>query len=148
MASASPLVKVMPASALPSSVVRWASASALTVDDAGLRLALGDRHRRLGRTGQLDPLGLGLGLGDPRSLLAFRAADLRLRVRLGRPDRAGQQLLLLARGLELGQLGLLAGDLLGRLGLGERAGLGGPGLGGGRLRLGLGAAQRRRRAPR
>ena len=43
--------------------------------------------------------------------------------------------------LELGELGLLAGDLLGRLRLGQRTGLRGARLGGRGLRLGLGTAQ-------
>ena len=141
MASASPLVNVIPASALPSRVVRLRLGLGVDRDDPGLRLALGDGDRGLGGAGQLDPLGLGLGLGDPGALLAFGPADLRLGFGLGRPDRAGQQLHLLAGGLEFGQLGLLAGDLLGRLGLGQRSGLRGASLGGRRLRLGLGAAQ-------
>ena len=99
--------------------------------DPGLRLALGDGDGGLGGAGQLDPFGLGLGLRDAGALLALGAADLRLGIGLGRSDGAGQQLLLLARGFQLGQLGLLAGDLLGRLGLGQRPGLGGARLGGG-----------------
>ena len=52
-----------------------------------------------------------------------------------------EQLLLLARRLELGEFGLLAHDLLGRLGLGERPGLGRAGLGSCGLRLGFRPAQ-------
>ena len=75
-------------------------------------------------------------------LLALGAPDLRLGLGLGRSDRAGQQLHLLAGRFEFGQLGLLAGDLLGRLRLGQRTGLGGTRLGRGRLGLGLGSSQR------
>ena len=133
----------MPASALPSSVVRCASAVGVDRDDARLRLALGDRDGRLGRPGELDPLGLGLGLGDrvPPFSPSARRICAAASASAGRTMLV-EQLLLLARRLELGQLGLLAGDLLGRLGLGQRAGLGGARLGGGGLRLGLGAAQR------
>ena len=56
-------------------------------------------------------------------------------------DGGGDELLLLAGSLELGQLGLLAGDLLGRLGLGERTRLRGPRLGCGDLGLGLGSTE-------
>ena len=141
-ASASPFVKTMPASALPSSVVCFGVRLGVDQDDPGLRLALRDRDRGLGLAGELDPLGVGLGRGDPGALLALGAADLRLGLGLGRADRGGEQLLLLAGGLELGQLGLLADDLLRRLGLGERPGLGGARLGRRDLRLGLGPPER------
>ena len=111
-------------------------------DDLGVRLALGHGHGRLGLAGQLDPLGFGLGLGDPGALLALGPPDLGLGIGLRGANGRGDQLLLLAIRLELGQLGLLAGDLLLRLRLGERACLGGAGLGGGDLHLGLGPADR------
>ena len=91
--------------------------------------------------GELDPLRIALGLRDRRALGALGATDLGLGLGFGRPDGRGDQLLLRPGGLELGELGLLAGDLLGRLGLGERTGLGGARLGGRGLGLGLGTAQ-------
>ena len=144
MASASPLVKVMPASALPSRVVRCASASALTETTRACASPLVTVTAASAEPASLTRSASAWACAIARALLALGAPDLGLGLGLGRPDGAGQQLHLLARGLELGQLGLLAGDLLGRLGLGQRTGLGGTRLGGRGLRLGLGAAQRRR----
>ena len=110
--------------------------------DARLRLALGDLDRGLGLAGELDPLGIGLRRRDPGLLVALGAPDLGLRLGLGGADRARDELLLRAVGLELGELGLAADDLLLRLGLGERPGLGGLRLGGRGQRLDLGRAER------
>ena len=98
--------------------------------DAGLRL-----------TGQLHPLGVSLCLSDDRALDALGSPDLRRRLRLRRPDDRRDQLLLLARGFQLGQFGLLSDDLLGRLGLRQRTCLRGSGLGSRGLGLRLRAAQ-------
>ena len=59
--------------------------------------------------------------------LALGTADGRLRVRLGGLDRGGQEFLLASLGLEHGEFGLLAHDLLLGLGLGQRPGLLGSG---------------------
>ena len=101
---------------------------------------IGDRG--LGLAGQLDPLGISLGGRDPGELLALRAPDGCVGLGLCGTDGRGDQLLLLAGGLEAGQLGLLARDLLLGLRLSERPGLGGARLGRGDLRLGFGAAER------
>ena len=110
--------------------------------DARLRLALRDLDRGLGLAGELDPLRLGLRRRDPRLLVALGAPDLGLRLGLGGPDGARDELLLRAVGLELGELGLAAHDLLLRLGLGERPGLRGLRLGRRGQRLDLGRAER------
>ena len=52
--------------------------------DPRLRLALRDLDGGLGLAGELDPLGLGLGRGDPRQLVALGAPDLGLGLGLGR----------------------------------------------------------------
>ncbi len=105
-------------------------------------LTLGQHDLRLGAT--LEPRGLGVGLGgrDAGALLAFGPRDHRLGLGGRGFDRRGQQLLFLAVGLQLRELGLLAHDLLGGLGLRERPGLVGARLRSGHLCLGLGLSQR------
>ena len=140
-ASASPLVNVMPRLGIAFQRHALAPRPGVDLDTLALRLALDLDDRRLGLAGQLLALGFGLGGGDLGRLVALGAPDDGLGLGLGRTDRGRQQLLLLARRLEVGQLGLPPGDLLLCLGLGQRTGLRGARLGGGGLRQHLRAAQ-------
>ena len=147
-ASASPLVNVMPASALPSSVVCFAIASALTSVTRACAspfvtwTAASAWPASLTRSASACAAAIRDCLSpSARRICASASAS------AGRTVRR-DQLLLRAVRLELGELGLAADDLLLRLGLGERPGLGGLRLGGRGQRLDLGRAQRRRRAGR
>src|SRR5436309_1054123 len=87
-------------------------------------------------------LGVGLGGRDARPLRPLGARDHRLGFGRRGLDRGREQLLLLAVGLELRELGLLAHDLLCCLGLGEGSRLVGPRLCGRDLRARLRLPQR------
>src|SRR5262249_29561042 len=97
---------------------------------------------RLRPTFEPGRLGVRLGGSDAGPLRALRARDHGLRIRGRRLHGRGEQLLLLAVGLELRQLGLLADDLLLSLRLGERPGLVRTGLRRRHLGLRFGLAQR------
>ena len=96
----------------------------------GLGFTLGEHDLRLRPTFQSRRLGIRFGGRDARSLLAFRSRDHGLCLRRRWLDGGGEQLLLFAVRLELGELGLLAHDLLGRLCLGQWPRLVGARLGG------------------
>ena len=95
----------------------------------GLGFALGEHDLRLRPAFQSRCFGIRFGRRDARSLLAFGSRDHGLCLRRRRLDGGGEQLLLFAVRLELGELGLLAHDLLRRLCLGKWSSLVGSRLG-------------------
>ncbi len=112
--SASPLAFVASPSAMPPPVVMRASELPICSICFALR-----------RRGQLDLAGLRLGDRDARDALGLGLDLLLVGGGVGGLADLGVQALLLALGLELRDRGLLDDDLLARLGVGERAGLGG-----------------------
>ena len=131
----------MPASALPSRVVRFASASALTAVTRArasplvIWTAASALPASLTRSASAWASAIRASLSPSARLTCASASASAGRI------GAGDELLLRAVGLQLGELRLLAHDLLLGGGLGERAGLGGLGLGRGRERLDLGLAE-------
>ena len=124
-ASARPLARIDAPSASPRALV--ASPSAMPRGGGDARLGLADLLDllRLGGGRELDLARLRLGDRDARDALGLGLDLLLVGGGVGRLAHLRVEPLLLALGLEVGDLGLLHDDLLARLGVGQRAGLGG-----------------------